>query len=159
METTATPGFSLLRGDKSDSPPPEQVHWPMNVSQGANWILPPWGPYRWVYHIFQWWVRYFVSTSPRLLPWYPWPRHPYSWPSPHFQISLTLRRSSEWMQCSLPNPGVAILLLYSWDQGRDQKCVVSLFSLMTSASKHDKASLIIEWSDVTQHMHICLLRH
>ena len=56
METTATPGFSLLWADESDSPPPEQADWPMNIPWELNWILPPWGPYRWLSHIFQWQV-------------------------------------------------------------------------------------------------------
>ena len=117
METTANPGLSLSWADESNSSPPEQVDWPMNVPLGTllgfAWLGTIQSPYRWLSHIFQWQARYIVSTSPRPLPWCPWPGHPFNWPSLHSQISFTLRKSSEWTQHYLPNPWVTLLLLDS----------------------------------------------
>ena len=77
-----------------------------------NWILPPWSPCKWPYHTIQQWVKCNVSTSPRPLSWCPWPRHPCLWPCPNPQINLTPLhglRSSEQMQCSLPEQWVTKL--------------------------------------------------
>ena len=152
MKTAGTPGFSLSWPDKSMN----QNRWtgPWAYPQEPNWILPHWGPYRWPYCIFQWQERYSMSSSLRPLPWCLRPRCPYSWSSPNPWINLTLQKSSEQMQCSLPDPKVTIPLLRSY-----QECVVSSFMSVIDASRHDEASLFIEWSDVVQHMHVHLLSH
>ena len=122
-----------------------------------NYILPPWGPYRWPYHIFQSLVRYNESTSPELLPCHPWPRCLCNWPSPN-----------PWINFDSEEELWANATLFTWPTsnytaprilGSDQKCVVSLFMSMIGKNKHDEASLIIEWSDVAQHMHVHLLSH
>ena len=41
----------------------------------------------------------------------------------------------------------------------DQECLVSSFVSMINVSKHDEAFLIIEQSDVVQHMPVHLLSH
>ena len=107
------PGFSLPWQMHLTHPHQSRQTGPCKYPREPSWILPSWGPYRWLYHIFQWQVRCIVSTSPRLLTWCPWSRHLYCWRGPHSQISLTLRKSSEWMQCSLPNPQSALTLIDS----------------------------------------------
>ena len=70
---------------------PLQSKWtgPQAYPWEPNWVLPPWSPCKWPYHITQQWAKHNLSTSPRPLPWCPWPRCPYLWPCPNCQTNLT----------------------------------------------------------------------
>ena len=109
------------------------------------------------------------SSDGQSMMWVPFPDHCPDVPDPEASLQLALPKPPDQPDSS---PQIEELwanaMLFTWPTsnytaprllGSDQKCVVSSFVSVTNANKHDEASLINEWSDVTQHMNVHLLSH
>ena len=106
----ALPGFSLSWADESDSPPPEQEDWPMSIPLATQLDFASLGSIQVTILHFPVMSEVHWEYQSQTIAWGPWPRVPCNWPSLNPLINLNLRRSSEQMQHSLPDPWVTISL-------------------------------------------------
>ena len=153
----APPGLSLSWADESDSPTPEKADWPMSIPLEAQLDFASLGSIQ--VTILHFAVKGKVHCE-------------YQFQTVALtsltQMPLQLAQAKPLDQPDSMEEFWANEMLFTWPTsdyttprllGSDQECVVSSFMSMTSTSKHDEASLIIEQSDVAQHMHVHLPSH